>query len=373
MPFVPVIETVYAKRIMEVDTRERQSLLKLVFMFLGSLILAAGCASTSETPSSDAQALSGTDEQVFIGDSIEMNYDPNVIMKRAESYFEKESYAEALVEYQHFLDLHRQHILAPYAQYKIGMSHIKMFKSIDRDPAPIEQAMKAFQTLRAEFPGSRYDTEARIQIRLCRELLAQHHLFVGKFYYRRESYLAAAHRLEKVVHIYPESKTSSEAMLYLARTYRTLGADQWAASWLAQLLDRFPDSPHREDALTLLADMQVDNPDVLIVVRRSMRAANGQGPSSKEPSVRVAQANGGSASQAIPVSSRPRHSSPAYQNGDGVGAPHRKTVAPQDDDSATCPLGTWCDSSEASSSHPSPSENGAAPPSVTVCKLGQWC
>ena len=39
-----------------------------------------------------------------MGDSIKKNYDPNVIMKRGEAFFEKEEYAEAIVEYSHFLD-----------------------------------------------------------------------------------------------------------------------------------------------------------------------------------------------------------------------------------------------------------------------------
>ena len=79
------------------------------------------CSSTPDPPETSTQDIYSADEQIFVGDSIEMSYDPNVIMKRAESFFDKESYAEAIVEYKHFLDLHRNHILAPYAQYKIGV------------------------------------------------------------------------------------------------------------------------------------------------------------------------------------------------------------------------------------------------------------
>ena len=74
-------------------------------------------------------------------------------MKRAEAYFEKESFLEAIVEYKHFLDLHRNHVLASYAQYKIAMSHYKRFQTIDRDPAPLEESLKAFRKLLSEFPG----------------------------------------------------------------------------------------------------------------------------------------------------------------------------------------------------------------------------
>ena len=50
-----------------------------VVLLLGLIsgALATGCSSTPDPSPSDPQAvLSGTDEQIFVGDSIEMNYDP---------------------------------------------------------------------------------------------------------------------------------------------------------------------------------------------------------------------------------------------------------------------------------------------------------
>src|SRR2546425_11670744 len=76
-------------------------------------LLLASCSSTSKNQQAkDKTAIPVTDadEQVLKTDPIERNYDPHVIMKRAEAFFEKEDYAEAAVEYQHFLDLHRAHM-----------------------------------------------------------------------------------------------------------------------------------------------------------------------------------------------------------------------------------------------------------------------
>lgn len=102
------------------------------------LWFAAGCSSKPKT-TADAKPVSGTDEQIFLGDTIEKNYDPNVIMKRGEAFFDKEEFAEAIVEYQHFLELHRAHQLAVYAQLRLAESHLRMAKSIDRDPEPIQR------------------------------------------------------------------------------------------------------------------------------------------------------------------------------------------------------------------------------------------
>ena len=217
-------------------------------------LLAVGCSSTpKEQAAAGNKAVGGTDEQIFLGDTIEKNYDPNVIMKRGEAFFDKEEYAEALVEYNHFLELHKTHILAPYAAFRIGESHFKMAKSIDRDPEPLTKAITALERMRKDFPGSRYDAQAQQKIQECHDWLAQMHLFVGQFYYRRESYLAAAHRFEQIMKIYPDKPVAPDALYFLALSYHELGADDWAVDNLTLLAEKYPDSKVAKEGRILLA------------------------------------------------------------------------------------------------------------------------
>ena len=197
--------------------------------------LITACSSTPQKQETAKKALSGTDEQIFLGDSMKKNYDPNVIMKRGEAFFEKEEYTEAIVEYNHFLDLHRTHMLASYAQFRIGESQMKLAKGIQRDPSPIQKALEAFERLRKDFQGSRYDGTALQKIQECHDLLAQTHLFVGEFYYRRGAYLAAAHRFEQILKLYPDKSVAPNALYFLALSYHDLGADDWASKHLTLL------------------------------------------------------------------------------------------------------------------------------------------
>lgn len=228
-------------------------------------LLAVGCSSTSkEQAAAGNKAVGGTDEQIFLGDTIEKNYDPNVIMKRGEAFFDKEEYAEALVEYNHFLELHKTHILAPYAAFRIGESHFKMAKSIDRDPEPLTKAITALERMRKDFPGSRYDAQAQQKIQECHDWLAQMHLFVGQFYYRRESYLAAAHRFEQIMKIYPDKPVAPDALYFLALSYHELGADDWAADNLTLLAEKYPGSKVAADGKALMAKIGGKKSDTMI-------------------------------------------------------------------------------------------------------------
>src|SRR2546430_11681583 len=149
-----------------------------------------GCSSTSKAPQSKDAAARATDadEQILKTDPLERNYDPHVIMKRAEAFFEKEDYAEAAVEYQHFLDLHKAHMLAPYAQYRLGLSHSKQVTTLDRDPEHVRQTIDAMENLLKEYPGSAYELDARAKIKDRREHLAAYEIYLGNHYNRHDAY-----------------------------------------------------------------------------------------------------------------------------------------------------------------------------------------
>ena len=86
---------------------KKNYLSQITTAFFATSLLITGCSSTQEKEPIDTKVpLIGTDDRIFIGDTIEMNYDPNVIMKRAESFHEKQGYAEAIVEYQHLSLIH---------------------------------------------------------------------------------------------------------------------------------------------------------------------------------------------------------------------------------------------------------------------------
>lgn len=320
----------------------RHPVATLVVALTSCLTLGCSMFSDNEAPAPTAGA-DRTDAQIFVGDTIEMNYDPNVILKRAESFHEQEGYAEAIVEYQHFLDLHRNHILAPYAQYRLAISHFKMIQTIDRDMTPVKMAREEFRKLIDEFPASQYEAEARVKIRECEGLLAKNHLFVGTFYYKREQYLAAAKRFEKIIDRYPSMEEAIESKLQLAKTYRKLGALEWARDWAVDLVQQHPRHKLREDGLKLLAELQKENPNIMMAARprRSFK----------------------------PTVSRPGFfpTTPATAAFNGTASRGSQPASTMTD----CPLGTWCGATGTSFSSAF-APNPRVPESVT-CRPGTWC
>lgn len=295
---------------------------------LGSLFLASctGDITAGDVRSGIKKAISGTDEQIFIGDTIDNHYHPNVIMKRGEAYFEKEEYAEALVEYNHFMDLHRNHVLAPYAAFRIGEIHVMMAKTFDRDPEPMQKAIAAFEQMRKDFPDSRYDGQAQQKLEECHNWIAQMHLFVGQFYYRRGSYLAAAHRFGQIIKTYPDKPAASDALYFQAKAYHEMGADDWARDNLIVLLDKYPNSTASDAGSTLLEKIGGVPTKTLLAQKSDSITLSDAGPTM----VPISQAQ---ATNRPSVSSR---SSSAIETFD---APSASTLG---QDVTTCRLGAWC-------------------------------
>jgi outer membrane protein assembly factor BamD len=343
-----------------------------------TLAVSVSCSSSSKNKAAPKGVIV-TDEQIFIGDTVEKNYDPNVIMKRAESFFDKEEYAEAIIEYQHFLDLHRVHTLAPYAQFKLAESNFKMAKTIDRDMEPVRKALEGYEKLLKDYPGNKWQNDANDRIRACHDYLAQSAYFVGKYYLRRDAFLAAAKRFESIVKQYPDLDVASDAMFDLARTYHEIGADDWAQERLIALEQQYPNHKHKAESQRLYAALKATLP--LTAVAKADR----QLPPTMTVAASTLPVGLGSANAVPPValSASPTSSGLPLTDGsapqsysDGTyrrpAAPREMPEMPMTLAISTAPAAT---TGLASSAMPlaATRSDSAFTPAVTICRLGSWC
>ena len=265
------------------------------------------------------------------------------------------------IEYKHFLDLHQNHTLAPYAQYKIGVSHYKQFRTVDRDPAPLEKAISGFERLLKEFPASRYEAEAKETILTCKGQLVQRHLMVGEFYYKRGAYLAAAHRYEKIINEFPELDTTGDAMFHLAKTYQELEIEEWTQDWLVAFIRQYPNSPHHSSAQSLLASLHKEHPTLLASLPNNPLLQENSSIISASPDTTLPLAPD------TPVFANagvlPDTTTPAAQ----TAVLTEQTAIP-----SSCAIGAWCDSQSAPPIQ-NTTPSGPSSANTKTCKTGDWC
>jgi outer membrane protein assembly factor BamD len=221
----------------------------LVFIFI------AGCASSGQK--SELLSLLGVDEKIAdtSDEGVESIYDALTLLKRGEAYFIKGDYHEASGEFLRFLELHPLHRMAPFAQYRLGMSYYHQLNTNDRDPGPMEKALAAFQRVVTQYPESLYTDEAREKIGTLENRQAEHHFYVGRFYYKNSAYPAAISRFKKVLAQGEQGALAEKALYYIGLAHYHAVDKKDAIETFQKLLKEHPRSSYSRESEEMLSSL----------------------------------------------------------------------------------------------------------------------
>lgn len=185
-------------------------------------------------------------------------------LRIADAYFEQDKYAEAIDAYRIFTQSRPNHREVPYAMWRIGQSHYEQIPgdffifppSHEKDQAATKDAVRTLQTYVSRFPDHKNVREAKLHIEKCRQMLADHELYVARFYVRDERPQSARGRLELVVRDYEDLPDRwSQAALLLARVYKQLGMADEARAMATRVVSAHPERPEADDARDFMAEL----------------------------------------------------------------------------------------------------------------------
>ena len=186
-------------------------------------------------------------------------------LRVADCQFELGKNLEAAEGYRAFVRFHPHHDRVPYAESRIGEAYFKempedwffMPPAYEKDQASTRDAVRALERFLERYGESEFATEARERLALCRKRLADHELYVARFYLAQGRPEAAVGRLETVAETYADGPDAPEALLTAARLYlEALDAPEKAMQALQRLLERYPDDERAAEAKRLLAKAQ---------------------------------------------------------------------------------------------------------------------
>ena len=173
----------------------------------------------------------------------------------AEAYYRDGDYEEAAQAYQDYLELHPLSPNSDYVQYKLGMCYYKLMLPPDRDQSYTEKAIRAFEKLIRIYPTSPWALRGSQILKECRERLAQHDIYVGKFYYKVKEYKAAKLRFLSAYNQVKNGEVAAEALYWLGKTYEELGEKEKAMECYRKVVKEYGmwgDVDKAEDALEAL-------------------------------------------------------------------------------------------------------------------------
>jgi outer membrane protein assembly factor BamD len=166
--------------------------------------------------------------------------------------YEGNKFDDAITAADRFIQLHPGNRDTPYAYYIKAISYYEQIVDVGRDQRDTQNAMNALQDLVNRFPDSRYARDARLKLDLTRDHLAGKEMEIGRYYEKRELYVAAINRYKKVVNDYQTTTHVPEALARLSECYTALGLPDEATKDASVLGYNYPDNEWYQDTYDLM-------------------------------------------------------------------------------------------------------------------------
>lgn len=178
-------------------------------------------------------------------------------------YFYQEKYTEAIEQYRLFLKLQPRDANAPYVRFRVGESYYRqipddwwfMPPSHEKDQSAVMDALRELRAYANRHPRHKYTPLAKKFINKCRKKLYRHELYVAEYYRKKGHHRGAVGRLEGIMTSYGDIATDTN-MFHLGESYFKAGLHAEAQKTLARLVDKYPDSRHRDEAKRYLSRIE---------------------------------------------------------------------------------------------------------------------
>jgi len=178
-------------------------------------------------------------------DEVERQHPYSVWARRAQlmssfSYYLAKDYQKSIDSARRFLAIHPGNKDAPYAHYLIAIDYYEQIEDVNRDQSTTKQALDTLGELVRRYPDSRYAADARLKLDLVNDHLAGKEMEIGRFYQRRQLWLASVVRFRTVIDQYQTTSHTPEALMRLTESYLALGVRDEAKKSAAVLGANYP-------------------------------------------------------------------------------------------------------------------------------------
>ena len=170
----------------------------------------------------------------------------------AYTHYQNNTYDEAVIALDRFIELHPGHRDVGYAYYLKSLSYYEQISDVGRDQKMTRLALASLRDVVKRFPKTAFSRDARIKLDLTFDHLAGKEMEVGRYYMGRREYLAAINRFKVVLDKYQTTTHVPEALHRMTEAYLALGVTDEAQMTTAVLGYNYPGSQWYEDSYALL-------------------------------------------------------------------------------------------------------------------------
>jgi outer membrane protein assembly factor BamD len=190
-------------------------------------------------------------------DEVDRQYPYSVWAAKAElmsayALYQQDKFDDAVAALNGYIQLHPGNRDVAYAYYMKALCYYEQIVDVGRDQKITKQALDAMQEVARRFPDSPYARDARLRIDLAHDHLAGKEMEIGRYYLRKQEWVAAINRFRHVIEEYQTTSHVPEALERLTEAYLSIGVVDEAQTAAAVLGYNYPGSEWYKASYALL-------------------------------------------------------------------------------------------------------------------------
>ena len=145
------------------------------------------------------------------------------ILMAAYSYYTQDYYYDAISELDRFIKNYPKDKRLNYAHFLLAMCYYEQIVDEKKDLGPLLNAQKEFKFIIKNYPNSDFALDSKFKLDFINDVLASKEIYLGRYYIKREKWIAAINRFKQVVEHYDSTAYVEEALHRLVELHYRVG------------------------------------------------------------------------------------------------------------------------------------------------------
>ena len=176
---------------------------------------------------------------------------PRAALMAAYAYYSQNYYPDAIAELDRFLRVYPKHKDLAYAEYLLGLSYYEQIVDEKKDLNSIQNSKTIFERIVKNYPNTEFAIDAEFKLDLIYDVLAAKEMFIGRYYFDKNKWVAAINRFKFVTDNYQTTIYVEEALHRLVEIYYIIGLEDEAKKYAALLGYNYQSSKWYENSYSV--------------------------------------------------------------------------------------------------------------------------
>ena len=176
---------------------------------------------------------------------------PRSILMAAYSYYTQDYYYDAISELERFIKKYPKHKRLDYAHFLLAICYYEQIVDEKKDLEPLLNAKREFEFILNNYPDTDFALDSKFKLDLIKDVLASKEVYLGRYYLKKEKWIAAINRFRQVVEFYDTTIYVEESIHRLVEIHYRLGLVDEAKKYASLLGYNYQSSKWYEATYTI--------------------------------------------------------------------------------------------------------------------------